>query len=83
MSMTHEKIIEKLRKAMKQSSAADMDWDAVTSRNTIESLGFDSLSMLDLVYDIQQEFAIEFEPEELFDIKTVDELAVFLERKMV
>lgn len=81
--MTHEEIIEKLRKAIKQSSAANMDWDAVTGHNTIESLGFDSLSMLDLVYDIQQEFSLEFEPEELLKIKTVDELVVFLKRRMV
>ena len=53
--MTQEEIIKKLRVMMKQSSQADVKWDTVTEESSIESLGFDSLSILDLIYDIQQE----------------------------
>lgn len=80
--MTDKQIIEKLRTMMKQSSQEDVDWDAVTGETTIESLGFDSLSVLDLIYDIQQEFGLEFEAEEMINVKTVGELATFLEEKM-
>ncbi|MFC1498751.1 acyl carrier protein [Verrucomicrobiota bacterium] len=79
--MTQEEIIEKLREMMKQSSQADVKWDTVTENSPIESLGFDSLSILDLIYDIQQELGIEFEAEEMVSIRTIGELATFLQSK--
>ena len=79
--MDSAQIIEKLRDVMKQSGAADVDWDSVGPESTIESLGFDSLSILDLIYDIQQGFDVEFEAEELVPIKTVQQLADFLGSK--
>jgi len=79
--MTHDEIINRLRTMMKQSSQEDVDWDVVGEESTIESLGFDSLSILDLIYDIQQELGFEFEAEEMINIKTVGELATFLEEK--
>ena len=54
--MTTGEIIDKLRSTMKKSPLAGTNWDAVTETSSIEALGFDSLSILDLVYDIQQEF---------------------------
>ena len=79
--MTQLEIIEKLRTMMKKTSQAQVDWKAVNADSTIASLGFDSLSILDLVYDIQQEFGFEFEAEELVGVKTVGQLAAFLEKK--
>ena len=79
--MTQLEIIEKLRAMMRKSSQAQVDWDAVNADSAISSLGFDSLSILDLVYDIQQEFGFEFEAEELVGVRTVGQLAAFLEKK--
>jgi len=79
--MTQQEIIEKLRTMMRKTSQAQIDWDSVNADATITSLGFDSLSILDLVYDIQQEFGFEFEAEELVGVKTVCQLAAFLEKK--
>jgi acyl carrier protein len=79
--MSQEQIIEKLRTMMKKTSQAKVDWNTMGSNSTIESLGFDSLSILDLIYDIQQEFGFEFDAEELVGIKTVGQLAAFLENK--
>jgi acyl carrier protein len=80
--MEQNEIIGMLKHTMKQSSHEKVDWDTVTAESTIDSLGFDSLSILDLVYDIQTTFHIEFEAEELVGIKTVGELATFLKSKM-
>ena len=79
--MTKEDVIVRLADVMKSVSQEDVDWDTVSAESTIESLGFDSLSILDLMYDIQQEFEIDFESEEIVDIKTVDELAAFIIEK--
>jgi len=80
--MTDNEILLKLRHVMKQTSPIKADWDTVTPASTIESLGFDSLTILDLVYDIQQEFGIEFEAEGLATVRTVGDLVNFLKSKM-
>lgn len=79
--MTRDHIIAKLRDIMKASSQATIEWGKVTEASTVDSLGIDSLAMLDLMYDLQQEFHIEFEPEELVAVKTVGDLATFLEQR--
>ncbi len=80
--MTVEEIIEKLRELMKESSTEDVDWDSVTPDTNIETIGFDSLSILDLIYDIQQSFGIQFDAEHLTDVRTVGDLAAFLEKQL-
>jgi acyl carrier protein len=80
--MEQQEIIAKLRHIMKQSSQVKVDWETVTADTVIGSLGFDSLSILDLVYDIQQAFGITFEAELLAGVKTVGQLADFLKTKM-
>jgi acyl carrier protein len=80
--MEQEEIIAKLRHIMKQSSQVKVDWENVTADTVIGSLGFDSLSILDLVYDIQQAFGITFEAELLAGVKTVGQLADFLKTKI-
>jgi len=79
--MTQQEVIAQLRAVMKRSSKARVDWDAVQPDTKIEILGFDSLSILDLIYDIQQEFKLDFEAEEVVAIKTVGQLADFLMKK--
>ena len=79
--MGQEEIIGRLREVMKRSSQARVDWNTVGPDTTIQSLGFDSLSILDLIYDVQQEFGLDFEAGELARIKTVREFADFLESK--
>jgi acyl carrier protein len=77
--MQREEIVERLRTTMQQSAQQPVDWDSVTLDTDIGTLGFDSLSILDLIYDVQQEFDLEFEAEELVGVRTVGELVDFLE----
>jgi len=79
--MTRDQIIDKLRQAMKKSSARHVDWEAVTEQTAIGTLGFDSLSILDLIYDLQQDFGLDFEPEELAGVRTIGQLVDFLVAK--
>ncbi len=80
--MNKEEIIEKLKEAMKGSSEVQVDWDSVSEESTIESLGFDSLSILDLIYDVQQLFDVEFEAEAMVGVSTVGSLVDFLQGKL-
>jgi acyl carrier protein len=79
--MTREQIGEKLRDVMQASSQADVDWGNVTEESAIVDLGFDSLSILDLIYDIQQAFEMDFDAEELTGVASVADLVTFIESR--
>ncbi|HOW97197.1 MAG TPA: acyl carrier protein [Kiritimatiellia bacterium] len=80
--MTREEILGKLRGIMGRTSQAKVDWSRVNEQSSIASLGIDSLAMLDLMYDLQQEFGIEFEPQDVVNVSTVGDLAAFIEGRM-
>lgn len=76
--MTRNEIERTLRDLIKTTSREKKDWDQVPESTPIAELGFDSLSILDLVYDLQQTFHLEFEAEELMGIKTLADLIDWL-----
>lgn len=80
--MTKQELIELLRSVLKNTSKTQVDWSTVGEDTTIASLGFDSLTILDLIYDVQQQVGVEFEAEEMVGVKTVGQLADFLMQKM-
>ncbi len=79
--MSDEAIISRLRDIVRESSEEERDWDTVGADTTIESLGFDSLTILDLLYDVDQEFGIHLEAAEVIDMKTVGEIADLLKER--
>ena len=79
--MSDEAIIGRLRDILSESSEEDRNWDEVGADTTIESLGFDSLSILDLLYDVDQEFGIHLEASEVIDLRTVGEIAALLKER--
>lgn len=80
--MQRETIIQKLRDIIDQSAVEPVDTENLTEDTTIGELGFDSLSVLDLIYDVQQAFGLDFEVQELIAINSVGELIDFLEEEM-
>ena len=79
--MSDEEIIGRLRDILRENSAEERDWDQVDGDTTIESLGIDSLSILDLLYDIDQDFGIHLEGSEVIDVRTVGEIAALLKQR--
>jgi acyl carrier protein len=80
--MTQNEIIERLRTVGQNTTEEPVDWVQVTSETTIGELGFDSLSILDLVYDVQQVFGVDFDLEDMSNLNTVGELAEFIEEEL-
>jgi acyl carrier protein len=80
--MNHTEIMDRLRAIMRQASQANVNWDTVGAASSIEEMGFDSLAILDLIYDIQQGFGLEFDAEEIARVRTVGELADFLAARL-
>lgn len=79
--MTESEVMGMLREVITKSSPQPVDWQTVTAETTIASIGFDSLSMLDLIYDIQQSFGVEFDAEEMAGVRSVGDLVRFLQAK--
>ncbi len=79
--MSDETIIIRLRNILRDNSAEERDWGHVNGETTMESLGIDSLSILDLLYDIDQEFDIHLEGSEVIDMRTVGEIANLLKQR--
>ena len=50
--MTRDEIIQRLRRIALEASVEQLDGDKINADSTIKSLGFDSLSILDLLYDL-------------------------------
>ena len=77
-----EQIMQTLQTIVEQASIDPIDIDTIHEDTTIGELGFDSLSVLDLIYDVQQAFGLDFEVQELVTINSVGELIDFLEEEM-
>ena len=72
-------MFEKLAKyAAKQ---LELDIDEITPDSTFESLGIDSLDVVEMIMDLESELGIELEMEDQ-KITTFGELAQFIESKL-
>jgi acyl carrier protein len=79
--MTRSDVFEQLGSVIEESSVEDVDWSTVTEDRTLESFGFDSLAVLDLIFDLEAEFGVQIKAEDILEMKTVGELVTFLETK--
>ena len=59
----------------------ELDADAITPDSTFESLGIDSLDIVEMIMDLESELGIELEMEDQ-KITTFQELADFIDSKM-
>lgn len=72
--MDTKETLNRLREVLENSSTQVVDWAALSAETTVESLGFDSLSILDVLYGIEQEFGIELDAGDVMDLGTVGDL---------
>ena len=79
--MTRDEIFRQLGEVIVESAVEDVDWSTVNEDNTLESFGFDSLAVLDLIFDLESEFDVQIKAEEILEMKTIGDLVTFLEAK--
>ncbi len=63
------------------SRQLDIDPDEITPESTFESLGIDSLDIVEMIMDLESELGVELDLEEQ-KITTFQELADFIESKV-
>ncbi len=73
-------ILARLRDVLRDSAVEEHDWDAVVPETHIESLGFDSLTILDVLYDLEEEFGVALEPKQVVKTHTVGEIVTLLQQ---
>ena len=79
--MSREQILQRLVGVMEESSIGEVDWSVVTAATTVESFGFDSLAVLDLIFDLEQEFGVQIEAEEMLGMSIIGDIISFLEQR--
>ena len=80
--MTRKEIFSRLGTVFRAAAATEIDWDSVTEESTIESLGFDSLAILDLLFGMEEEFGFEVNPKDVLEIDTVGRMVTFLAQRL-
>jgi acyl carrier protein len=81
-NVTREQIVDALRELLARQEQLKVSVDTITLDSRIDRLGFDSLSVLDFVYDMESRFKVPIEIADLVALERVDELVEYLRRKL-
>ena len=77
--MTKEDIIDDLRQLLRSQKQLKVDIDAIGADTRFDQIGFDSLSILDFMYEVENRFGAFPEMEELVKMEKVSDLIEYLE----
>jgi acyl carrier protein len=80
--MTQEEIVAALRELLEQQELLKMDIASIAPDTRLDRLGFDSLSVLDFLYDVENRFEVSIEIADMVALERVDELVDYLQRKL-
>jgi len=80
--VSHDDIEARLRELMDRQPDLNVDTTTIRSATRIEDLGFDSISILDFMYEIESELDLELDVRDLVDMVTVGDLVGHLAGKL-
>jgi len=78
--MTREQITLALRELIAQQNRVRVE--GLTEDTRINDVGFDSLSVLDFMYDMENRFNLRLEVNEMVELDRIRDLIDLLERKL-
>ena len=79
--MPTEPTLHRLVRVVSDSLPEGLEPGGITPEMPLNSFGVDSLVLIDLIFDLEQEFGVKLAAEELIALKTVGELAAHLDRQ--
>jgi len=80
--MKRDEIAEQLRDLLRRQDELDIDVDAITEDTRIDGIGFNSLSILDFMYEVESRFGVPMEVGDLVEMEFVRDLIDHLEEKL-
>ena len=80
--MTRDQIVAVLKDLLRQQKQVKIDADAISLESRLDQIGFDSLSILDFMYDVEDRFRVRMEIADLVRLQHVKDLIEYLEGKL-
>ncbi|MBL9201613.1 MAG: hypothetical protein JNL39_13975 [Opitutaceae bacterium] len=80
--MSRQEILQRLVTVIADSSSAPIAAADVTEATSLMSFGVDSLILIDLIFDIEQEFGVKLAAEELTAMRAMGDLVGHLEKRV-
>jgi acyl carrier protein len=81
-AMTHEELLDGLKELLRRHKEIKADPGALTLDTRIDQIGFDSLSILDFIYDIEDRFKIQTQMADLVSMVTVRDLVNYVQQRL-
>ena len=75
--MTRDEILDKVRSIL--APKIDVEPESIEQGDTLEDLGFDSLSAIEIIMEVEEEFDCEVDPERATDVNTVESMVDLIE----
>lgn len=80
--MTREQIVTNLKDLLRRQKQVKIDVNAIAMDTRLDRLGFDSLSILDFMYDVEDYFKVRIEIADLVRLERVQDLISYLEARL-
>ena len=80
--MTRDQIVAGLKDLLKQQKQVKLNLDLVTDDTRLQGIGFDSLALLDFIYDVESHFHARIEITDLVRMERVKDLIDYLHAKV-
>lgn len=82
MHPQRDQIIAGLKELLRQQKQIKTDADALTEDTRLNQVGFDSISILDFMYDVESRFNVRTEIADLVRMERVKDLVDHLQARM-
>lgn len=78
--MSRHDTLQRLISVLTESSSAPIEAGDITESTSLASFGVDSLILIDLIFDIEQEFGVKLAAEQLTGMRVMGDLVSHLEQ---
>ena len=79
--MNRDQIIATLKDLLRQQKELNADIDSISETTPLDKIGFDSISILDFMYDVEAKFNVQTEIADLVKMEVVKDLIDYLDAK--
>lgn len=80
--MDRQQITAKMKELLKKQKHLKTDAADIEETVKLDAIGFDSISIMDFMYDVEAEFGVETDIAELVGLETVGDMLDYLHSKI-